>query len=447
MTHTKNRLRTVAASACLAFVLIASGGAAAAQDASPAASPGPRPSAEETVAALRDALRERYVVRETGAALDSALEQAAARGEFAGLDGQALAERIDAVMKTVTPDGHLYLNHDPRLAAELLAGPPQTEEALPPQLIRQIATTNGGIETLEVLPGNIRYIDISLFLWGTPEAEAAIRHAAEFLRGGAAIVIDLRRNGGGSAEAVAALTSYFLPPDTPLMRFEERGREPESSATGATPFSLAGKPTYVLISPRSFSAAEEFAAHVAAYGYGTLVGETTGGGGFNNSYVALPGGFVASISTGQAVQAKTGLGWERTGIAPAIAVPAERALDRARAEAMARIAATAEGADRVPAQRLAEYYRAIADGSAPQHALATYIGTYGPRRVEIDGTGALVTRRANQAPVRLVSLGGDRFALESAPAVRFDFVIEQGSAVALDVATASGTQQFVREAP
>lgn len=380
--------------------------------------------AAATVVEARKVLAARYVLPDTAARLDDALGAAAKRGEFKGLAGAALADKINAVLRTVTPDGHLSVSYDPQGAATLATLAPEHEDdhALPPEYVRQIARGNGGVEKLELLPGNIRYMRYDGFMWGAPEAPAAIATAAEFLRGGDAVIIDIRQNGGGSPDAVAALVSYFLPPATKLMRFEMRGAPGEASETSATPFSLAGKPLYVLTSKGTFSAAEEFADHISAFKIGTLVGETTGGGGFRNTFVPLPGGLVMSVSVGRAVHMVTGKDWEQVGIAPAIAVPADQALARAQVEALDAIAATAPEAERGQLTRLAAYYRAVAQPVNPGRALADYAGTYGPRVLAVDASGALTTARPGRPAVKLIAVGPDLFVPESAPTQYFRFV-------------------------
>ena len=428
---------SLALSMAVAHPASAQAGIAASSPASPA----------EIVAAARKLVAERYVVPETAARLDAALAEAAARGEFDGLAGEPLAARINAVMRSVTPDGHLSASWDPVFSAELAAAPPQGEEeddeAVPAAFLRQIVNDNAGVRRLEVLPGNIRYLDYRGFWWGTPAAEQALAGAMAFLRGGDALIIDLRNNGGGSAEAVAAMTSYFLPPDTALARFETRGRPGEASRTSAPPFTLAGKPLYVLTSRSSFSAAEEFATHVSAFGFGTLVGATTGGGGFNNEFFGLPDGLVISISTGRPVHAVTGGDWEQVGVAPAIAVVPDKALLRAQSEAMAALVPGLPAGERAAAERVLAYYRALENPVAPALPLAAYAGTYGDRTVEaIDG--GLVVRRGNRPASRLVALGPNLFAPEAAPAQRFGFVAEGGRVVALEVDGGSGPQRIAR---
>jgi hypothetical protein len=392
-------------------------------------------STADVIAAARKQVAEIYVIPETGAALDRALAKAEADGAFRGLTGEALADKVNQVMHTVTKDGHLSMRYDPRGAAVLAANPPSADdgnEELPASFQRQIAVANGGVAKLEVLPGNIRYMDYRGFMWGTPAAKEALANAAGFLRGGDAVIIDLRGNGGGSGEAVAALASYFLPPETKLMRFQQRGKPDDISQTSAVPFTLADRPVYVLTAKRTFSAAEEFSNHVSAFKFGTLVGENTGGGGFNNTFVPLPGGYVMSISFGRAVHMVTGKDWEQVGIAPAIPVPADQALLRAQAEALTALAANAPEDERATDARLAAFYRAQLAPVDPGMPVTAYAGTYGPRTIAVDASGALTTAREGAPPVKLVAVGPDSFSPETAPQQVFRFVREGGAIVAVE---------------
>ncbi|ANY18784.1 Tail-specific protease precursor [Tsuneonella dongtanensis] len=399
----------------------------------------------EVVDAARALVRDHYVIPETAAALDRALADAQAAGTFAGLSAQDLSEAINRTMKAVTPDGHLGASYNPARAADLAvqhaAGGSQ-DQGLTAAMQRMIALNNGGVSKLEVLPGNVRYMDYTGFMWGAPEAQAAITHAMEFMRQGSAVIIDLRRNGGGSAEAVADLASWFLPADTPLMQFQTREGPVETTKSSAKAFSLSDRPVYVLTSKRSFSAAEEFAAHVSAFGFGSLVGETTGGGGFNNTFYPLPGGHVISISTGQALQLKSGKGWERTGIAPAIAVPQDRALVRAQAEALTALAAKAEAGEKAALDRIAPVFRAQAEPVDPARALAAYVGDYGPMKVTLEGDHLVALTPTG--PSELVELGGDLFAPVVQPTFRVQFVFEGETASAIELVTGNGTRRMPR---
>ncbi len=418
--------------------------AAAAQTAAPAAAAPAPVDARAVVDAVRALVNEKYIIPETGAALDKALAEAQAKGAFAGLSGPALAEAIDATMKTVTPDGHLGVSYDPVRSADIagVKSDEAGEEELSPAMKRMIALNNGGVQKLEMLPGNIRYMDYTGFMWGTPEAEAAITQAMEFLRGGSALIIDLRHNGGGSAAAVADLTSWFLPAGTPLMKFQTRDGALDTTETKAKPFTLADRPVFVLTAGRTFSAAEEFAAHVSAFDFATLVGENTGGGGFNNSFFPLPGGFLISISTGQAIQLKSGKGWERVGIAPDIAVPQDRALVTAQAEALKKLAVTAPDGEKMAIERIMTVYRAQSEQIAAERPLTDYVGDFGWLKVEV--VGDHLVAQTPMGPSELVELGGNEFAPEVQPAMRATFTFADGKATAVEFGTPNGSMLLPR---
>jgi hypothetical protein len=418
--------------AILGAVALAAGvpPSAAAQQAPAAA----RTDAAAVVAAVRDQVASRYVIPETAARLETALLEAERAGRFAGLEGPALAERITDVFRTVTADGHLSVTYDPANSASLATRSPdaEAEQGASPEMLRRMKQGNWGVTRLEVLPGNVRYLDYRMFAWGDSEAERALDDAMRFLAGGDAVIIDLRSNGGGAPETVAAMASYFLPPGTELIRFETRGQRGEPTRTTAKPFSLAGKPAYVLTGRRSFSAAEEFASHVPAYGFATLVGEPTGGGAFSNDLLGMPGGMVLSISVSRPIHPVTPGDWEGKGVAPGIAVPATAALARAQAEALRVLAETAQGPDRETRARLAAFYLAQSDPQPTALEPAAYAGRFGDRTFELHG-GALVQRWADRPVTRLIPLAANVFAPEAAPAERLTFVVEGGRVVAVDV--------------
>lgn len=75
----------------------------------------------------------------------------------------------------------------------------------------QAARRGYDIEKIERLPGNVGYIELRGF--GGPEFVGAAHTAAMSLMAGTdALILDLRRNGGGSPAGVAYLMSHFFPP-------------------------------------------------------------------------------------------------------------------------------------------------------------------------------------------------------------------------------------------
>ena len=57
----------------------------------------------------------------------------------------------------------------------------------------------------------VAYFGYDGVLWSGEDKVAAIAAAMRFLQGVDGYILDLRQNGGGSTDAVAAIASYFLP--------------------------------------------------------------------------------------------------------------------------------------------------------------------------------------------------------------------------------------------
>jgi hypothetical protein len=185
-------------------------------------------------------------------------------------------------------DGHMYINYRPDLAqrggrAGPAGGPPARPEIAAYE--RDMADSNNGITELKVLPGNVRYMKFSRWFWDPDgKTKAAFTDAMRFLRGGAAIIIDVQDNGGGSAESVLFVTSHFIEPGRKLVTFRQGPREASEVQSHAVPGgTISGTPLMVIVGPGSASASEEFAAHVKYFRLGTLVGQKTAGAANPNS--------------------------------------------------------------------------------------------------------------------------------------------------------------------
>ena len=267
-----------------------------------------------------------------------------------------LAERINADLDTAGRDRHLTFGYNPAQAA-MLAARSSEDEPDTSAFEREARANNHGVKALRVLPGNVRYLDYDAFLWIGAESAAALETAMRFLAGGDAVIIDLRRNGGGSPDAVQYMISHFLPADRPLVTFHMNGQPtPDRLSTLAElpAGRMVGKPLYVLTSGGTASAAEEFTGHVGGYRIGELVGETTAGAGFRNELVPIAGAYVLSVSVGRAVLASTGRDWEAVGLAPTIRTDVAGALDVAYAHALRRLASAAPPEERPRIEAIAD---------------------------------------------------------------------------------------------
>jgi hypothetical protein len=411
------------------------------------AQPAPAPAAvapadgRVVAAALRKVLAENYVLPDVRQKLDSALAKGLAEGRYDVSDPKILVERINADMAAVTPDKHLGLMHDPQQAAQL-AGAPQQDDGPPTAEQQRVARLrNHGIVELKWLPGNVRYMELRGFMWTGPESARAYDDAMRFLGGGEAVIIDLRRNGGGSPDAVQYLVSHFMEPDRPLVTFHMGASQVDKLATlkSLPAGRMVGKPLYVLTSGNTASAAEEFTGHVAGFRLGEVIGDTTAGAGFRNTFFPLPGGYVVSVSVGRAVLASTGKDWEAVGIPPTVPIAADKALDLAMARAMGRIAAAASPQDRAALEASARVLTAKVQPVATALPLTAYAGSFGERKVWVED-GRLAYQREGGPKLVMIAVGPNLFAFENDAMTRVEYKVAGNAATGFDLLRGDGSK-------
>jgi hypothetical protein len=181
-----------------------------------------------------------------GARAAAAIDQASTSGAYDALDTRsAFAERLTADLRAVAHDKHLNVI----AAGATPPGPP------PPPL------NEGGVVRADRLADDIGYIEII----GFPPLEVfkgALDRAMAALGNTRALIIDMRRNGGGHPLGVAYLVSFFADAKTPVHIMDTLWRKPGTAVyradqdfTSPTPTSYLGKPVYVLTSSGTFSGA------------------------------------------------------------------------------------------------------------------------------------------------------------------------------------------------
>ena len=410
----------------------------------PGAAPAAPLDAHRVVAEVRRVIAERYVLPERRPVIDAILARGLASGRYDVTDPSLFADRVNADLATAH-DRHLSFHYQPHQAELLAAGlraQPDTGAAE-----REDRAANQGVTELRLLPGNVRYMRYDGFIWDGDESKAVLDEAMRFLSGGDAVIIDLRRNGGGSGEAGRYIISHFLPPGRPLVTFYMNGQPPDHVSTlPDVPSRMVGKPLYVLISSGSASAAEGFSGNVAGYHIGELVGANTAGAGFRNDLVPLPGGFVLSVSIGRAVLASTGKDWEGVGIAPTTPVAVDKALDVARLHALQRLALSAPPPAKRRLDAMATLLSASLNPVAPALPLSAYAGSFGDRTVRLEGD-ALTWQRENGPKVRMIAVGPNQFAFEEDPTTRVEFKVAGNNVESLDVVRGDGSRQTETRRP
>jgi hypothetical protein len=328
---------SAAALAALATLLLALSCAAQPQ---PGGQPdGPLDAATRTqvIDAALKRLGESYVFPEVARAMEKSVRERAARGEYEQItSARQFADTLTEHLRAVSHDKHLGVRYS---AAPLPERAPRAEPSAEEREAqrRELAWMNHGFEKVERLPGNIGYIEFRGFT--DPEAGAeTVAAAMNFVANTDALIIDLRRNGGGTPGMVALICSYLFGPE-PVHLNDLYWREGDRTEQFWTRKDVAGrrylnKDVYVLTSNRTFSGAEEFTYNLKNLKRATIVGETTGGGAHPGGGFRIHEHFGMFVPTGRAISPVTKTNWEGTGVEPDVKVPAEQALAVARLAAL-----------------------------------------------------------------------------------------------------------------
>jgi hypothetical protein len=405
--------------AAMALALAAASSTASAQVRTPtsdasaaqALSPAQR---DAVITAIGTAFRTSYVFPEKVPAIIAKLDRGRKAGRYTVTNPNELAGLITGDLREASHDGHAFLEYDPARFAAASAVP----AGAPAQDLVDFDTgvarrDHYGLTEQRILAGNVRYLKIAGFEWVSDETGKAYDDAMRFLKGGDAVIIDLRGNGGGSSEAVQYLVSHFLKAGTLEITFLAAGHDPvQTRVLDNLPAGrMIGKPLYVLVDQGSASAAESFAYDVQQFKLGQLVGATTAGAANNNDIVPIAPGFMLSVSMGRPVHPVSKTNWEGTGVAPdVVAVPAQ-ALDQAHL-----LALHALQTKPASAEIAGDYAWALPEIEARLHpaglpaASVTAPGSYGKYVVTRDTAGLWIARPGHPlwpAPRRLTPLNGD----------------------------------------
>jgi Peptidase family S41/N-terminal domain of Peptidase_S41 in eukaryotic IRBP len=338
-------------------------------------------SGREIVTTALALLRANYVFPELADRAATAVETRLAAGEYDHLDEITLTELVTSHLREVCDDKHLALRlgggpgpgrggpggpgpggrgRHPWADPD---GPKDHEKRL--QAMRQMGRLdNFGIHRVERLDGNVGYLDVRR-VPVPANAGPAISAAMELVAGTYALIIDLRRNGGGSPEGVVYWCSHLFDERPTHLNDIFHADTGETHQFWTLPYvpgpRYLDRPVYVLTSSRTFSGGEDFAYTLQALGRAQVIGETTGGGAHPTRPFPISAAVHIAIPFARSINPVTGTNWQGTGVVPDVPVPQEQAYDVAYATALRHVLARDE------------LFPPIADGA--REALAALPGT------------------------------------------------------------------------
>ena len=282
-------------------------------------------------------LNDSYVFPDIAKKMEQSIRERVAKKEYDQLtSAKQFAQTLTNDLQAVSKDKHLRVRYSHQPIPE--RGPrrePTAEER--EQRKRELTWMNHGFGKVERLRGNIGYLEF--FNFADEELGAdTVAAAMNFVNGTDALIIDMRKNGGGNPAMVALVCSYLFGPE-PVHLNDLYWREGNRTDEFWTKKEVAGKrylnkDVYVLTSNRTFSGAEEFTYNLKNLKRATIIGETTGGGAHPGGGFRITEHFGMFVPTGRAISPITKTNWEGTGVTPDIAVPADQALHVARIMAL-----------------------------------------------------------------------------------------------------------------
>lgn len=277
-------------------------------------------------------IEENYFDLAIGEQVANSLRKLAKEGSYSQfLTREELAQRLTHDLFTWTHDKHLAVMVTPPPSTK---APPAEPEPSRADIVRR---TNAGLQRVEVLAGNVGYLQLNAF-YRVEEASERISAAMQLLISADALIVDLRENLGGAPDTVALLASYFFDsPNRPLFDIVPRGEEGHKSyQTRDVDARLRNgqRPVYVLTSAQTFSAGEGLAYLLQEQGRAVIIGEPTAGAANPGRPYPVDAYLEVVVPNGQIRSAIRNSNWEGTGVSPDCKIAAREALSTAHRQAL-----------------------------------------------------------------------------------------------------------------
>ena len=173
----------------------------------------------------------------------------------------ALSEALTRDLREIGKDAHFLVRFAPGYQPPPSNDDNPTDAAHAAMARRMVAQQGFGINAVQRLPGNIGYLDVRGF-GPTPLVADAYAAAMSLLSGTDALIVDMRRNGGGEPQSVTELASHlFAEADVRHLNdlYNRTDGRTVSYRTNPKVAVHYTRPVYVLTSSKTFSGGEEFA--------------------------------------------------------------------------------------------------------------------------------------------------------------------------------------------
>jgi retinol-binding protein 3 len=285
-------------------------------------------------------VREFYVSAEIARKVEAAIRTRHAALEYERFVNAAqFAEALTRDLQTAAGDKHLVVDFSEEpISPGTPSSPPDTPVSPWPASAADAASVrntwqrrNCMFVNVATFVGNVGYVKFDAFLWPDVCAETAAA-AMSLVADCNALIVDLRDNVGGDPAMVAFIASYLFSRPVHLNSLHE----PRTDATVQS-WTLpvvpgrrfTGQSVFVLISPRTFSAAEEFAYDLQMLKRATIVGEASAGGAHAALPLRLDSHFRVAVPFARSVNPLSRTNWEGRGVEPDVLIREDFAIQAA----------------------------------------------------------------------------------------------------------------------
>ena len=150
-----------------------------------------------------------YVFPDLAKKVEASLRQKQKRGEYDSIaSARVLSSTLTQDLQAATKDKHLRVMYSERPLPDMAADVKPPPEAVAANL-SMMKSRNFGVDRVERLPFNIGYLELGGFAPAKDAAET-LAAAMTLVAHTDALIIDLRKNGGGDPATVTLLASYLL---------------------------------------------------------------------------------------------------------------------------------------------------------------------------------------------------------------------------------------------
>lgn len=400
-------------------------------------------SKHQTITSVNRLLSEYYVFPKVAEAMSEDIGLRLRNGEYDDIDDATVfADTLTNDLRLISKDKHLGIRFDPERVKDKQAkhgseeGSEEgsKEESFTREYLREARQRNYGFHSVEILQGNVGYVDVREFYDPSIAGDTAVA-AMNFLASSDALIFDLRKHIGGVPSMVQLITSYLYGSE-PVHLNDFYWRPTDTLTQSWTlPYVQGNRspntPVYILTSKRTFSAAEEFSYNLKHLERATLIGETTRGGAHPVGTEVVNQQFIMYLPLGRAINPKTKNNWEGVGVVPHIKVNAKDALAIAHERALADLSDANQGEE---GYKFRWYLAEIQSKNTPvvlsESQVARYVGVYGPRTISLE-SGQLYYQRKGRDKFRMSAINPTTFAIEGSPGFRIQMLVEGDEAFAI----------------